>query len=144
FARFGETWRAMPAAWGSLYRASVTRIDLFRQHVGLDVQAIFPAAPEMGPGYDEWTWDAFLLAAERCFKAGYPFGLQISSCGEANQWINAMFRSFGAELVDQEGNIIVRSDATREALDYGQRIAEFLPPDVYTWNDTSNNRAIVS
>ena len=38
----------------------------------------------------------------------------------------------------------MRSDAMREALDYLKRLAPFLPGDVYTWNNASNNRALIS
>jgi len=144
YAKLEGSWRAVPAGWESLFRACVTRIDLFRQHVGLDVVAMCPAAAEMGPGYAQWTWDAFLLAAEKCFKAGYPFGLQISNCQDANAWIDALLRGFGASLFDAKGNVTVRSDAMREALDCGRRIARVLPPDVYTWNNASDNRAMIS
>jgi hypothetical protein len=41
-----------------------------------------------------------------------------------------MFQSFGAEVVDTKGNITIRSDKVRQAIDYGQRIAAFLTPDV--------------
>jgi hypothetical protein len=64
-------------------------------------------------------YDAKLVAAERCAKAGYPFGLPISNCGGANAWVGVMFDSFGAELVDAEGNITVRSDEVRQALRLG-------------------------
>jgi hypothetical protein len=144
FARLDGTWRAVPTSWQSLYWPSETRIDLLRQQVGLDVLATFPVASEMGPGYEQWTWDAFLLAAEKCFRAGYAFGLPISNCTDANGWIDPLFRSYGAELVDAAGNIIVRSDPTREVLDYSRRLAQFLPPDVYTYNNASNNRALIS
>jgi hypothetical protein len=98
----------------------------------------------MGPGYDQWTWDTFLVVAEKCAKAGVPFGLPISNCPDANAWIVALFASFGAELVDAKGNVVVRSDAMREALNYLKQLGRFLPPDVYTWNDASNNRALIS
>src|SRR5262249_3823177 len=113
-------------------------------HDGLDLRSTFPAAPQMGPGYDQWTWDAFLIAAERCFKAGAPFGLPISNCGDANAWIHALFRGFGAQLVDAEGGVTVKSNATREALDSLKRLAPSLPPEAYSWNDASNTRALIA
>jgi ABC-type glycerol-3-phosphate transport system substrate-binding protein len=112
--------------------------------VGLDVRETFPAADTMGPAYDQWTWDAFVVAAEKCFKAGVPFGLPISNCPDANAWIAALLACFGAELVDAKGNVVVQSNAVREALDYLKQLGRFLPPDVYTWNDASNNRALIS
>ncbi len=98
----------------------------------------------MVPHYDQWNWNAFLIAAEKCFKAGVPFGLPISNCADANAWINSLFLSFGAKLVDASGNVTVRSEGVREALDYMQRLAPFLPSDVYAWTSASNNRALIS
>ena len=112
-AKIAGTWRATPTSLGSLNWPTESRIDLFRDLVGLDVPEIFPTADTMGPGYDQWTWDAFLGAAEKCFKAGVPFGLPISNCTDANAWLAALFASFGAELVDAKGNVVVRSDAMR-------------------------------
>jgi ABC-type glycerol-3-phosphate transport system substrate-binding protein len=138
------SYRAVPTYWLNLSHACCTRIDLFRQYVGMDVQTIFPASGQMGPGYERWTWDAFLAAAEKCAKAGHPFGLPISNCADANNWVGAMFQSFGAELVDARGNITIRSEKVRQAIDYGQRIAAFLTPDVYGWDNASNNKALIT
>jgi hypothetical protein len=139
--KIAGTWRAVPTSIGSVFWCSESRIDMFAQFDGLDIRATFPVASQMGPGYDQWTWDAFLVAAEKCFKAGAPFGLPISNCGDANAWIDALFRGFGAQVVDAKGNVTVKSDEVRDALDYLKRLAPFLPPEVYTWNDASNNRA---
>jgi ABC-type glycerol-3-phosphate transport system substrate-binding protein len=84
------------------------------------------------------------MAAEKCFKAGVPFELPISNCAGANAWINALFLGFGAKLVDASGNVTVRSDGVREALDYMQQLAPFLPSEVYAWTSASNNRALIS
>jgi ABC-type glycerol-3-phosphate transport system substrate-binding protein len=108
------------------------------------VAKTFPAADAMGPGYEQWTWDAFLAAARKCFEAGVPFGLPISNCTDANAWLATLFASFGAQFVDAKGDITVRSDAMREALDYLKRLGPFLPADTYTWNNGSNNRVLIS
>ena len=56
--RIDGTWRAVPATAGNLYLPSAARIDLFKQHVGLDVQAMYPAADRLGPEAANWTWDS--------------------------------------------------------------------------------------
>jgi ABC-type glycerol-3-phosphate transport system substrate-binding protein len=63
---------------------------------------------------------------------------------DAVDWVGTLFHSFGAELVDAEGNVTVRSDAVRQVLDYARRLMPFLPGDVYSWDDASNNRALIS
>jgi ABC-type glycerol-3-phosphate transport system substrate-binding protein len=125
-------WIGVPTYKGSNLYPCVGRVDLFDRLVGLDLRRTFPAANDMGPGYDEWTWDAFLLAAERCHHAGVPFGLPISVCEDAVGWLNPVFLAFGAALLDAEGRTAVDSDATRTALDYLRRLAAFLPDSVYS------------
>ena len=56
----------------------------------------------------------------------------------------AFFQSFGAELVDAKGNITVKTDAVRQALEYYKKLAQFLPPDAPAWDDASNNKWLVS
>lgn len=143
-AKSDGTYRAMPTFVGSQNKPCCARIDLFRQHVGMDLPAIFPAAASMGPGYDAWTWNAFLAAAEKCHKAGFPFGMPMGQFTDAVDWVGAVFRSHGAELVDAKGNITVRSDQVRQVLEWFKKICAFLPDDIYSWDDASNNRALIS
>jgi ABC-type glycerol-3-phosphate transport system substrate-binding protein len=138
------SYRGMPAISGSQYKPACSRIDTFKSQVGMDLTAVFPAAPQMGPGYDQWTWDSFLAAAEKCSKGGQPFGLPLGQYTDAVDWVGALFRGFGAQLVDEKGNVTVKSDNTRQVLDYAKRLAAFLPGDVYSWDDASNNRALIS
>src|ERR1700730_9134179 len=67
-------WIAPPALCNKLTLPSVGRLDIFKEAVGLDLTQMYPAG---GTGNkeltDRWTWDFFLTAAEKCFKAGHPF-----------------------------------------------------------------------
>jgi hypothetical protein len=138
------SYRGVPAERTSVAYSSDSRIDLFKKYVGMDLQAVFPVATEMGQGYDAWTWNSFLVAAEKCANAGYPFGLTMAGVPDGVSWLGALFRGFGAELVDAEGTITARSDNVRKVLDYARRLMRFVPPDVYSWDDASNNRALIS
>ena len=72
--------------------------------------------------------------------------------GEAEDWgfsvmfdsMGALFGSYGAELVDAKGNITVNSDAVKQVLEYMKKLVPFLPPDVFAWDDASNNKWLVS
>ena len=73
-------WIAVPATAGSQMKGPCARIDLFKQHVGLDLTKMYPAgAPPDKALTDKWTWDTFLVAAEKCFKAGFPFGIGVGA-----------------------------------------------------------------
>jgi len=113
-----------------------------KEYAGIDVQELYPAGKP--PNDAAWTWDAFLTAAEKCQKAGHAFGLPLGVTTDTNQWIGALFLAFGADLMDAKGNITVKTDAVKQVLEYGKRIAGFCPPDALAWDDASNNKALIS
>jgi ABC-type glycerol-3-phosphate transport system substrate-binding protein len=135
-------WVVVPATAGSQMKGPCSRIDLLKQHAGIDVQAMYPAGAP--PKADDWTTDAFLKAAEACHKAGFPFGIGMGQTSDSVDTAGAFFQSFGATLVDEKGNVTVKSDATRQVLDFYKKLAQFLPPDVSAWDDASNNKWLVS
>ena len=55
-----------------------------------------------------------------------------------------LFRAFDAPLVDREGNIQVGSDKMRQLLEYAQKLVKLLPADAVSFDDASNNRALIS
>ncbi len=143
-AKSKGSWRAVPTATMSKHMSSFARLDYFRDKCGLDVTAMYPARDEHTALSDQWDWDHFLVYAEKCQKFGKPFGLAVSNNGDAVDWVGSLFAAYGAELVDAQGDIKVKSDQVRQVLDYAARLAKFLPPGVYGWDGTSNNRAIIS
>ena len=135
-------WLAVPATVGSQIKGPCSRIDLMKQLAGIDVQAMYPAGAP--PKADAWTFDTFLKAAEACHKGGHPFGIGVGTTGDNVDTAGAIFNGFGAMLVDAKGNITVKSDPVREALDYYRRLMAFLPSDVPSWDDASNNKFLIS
>ncbi|GAA0586372.1 extracellular solute-binding protein [Craurococcus roseus] len=137
-------WRAVPATSGTQYKGSAARMDLMRQHAGIDVQAMYPAEPRLGPDADQWTWETFLTAARKCNAAGVPFALPAGTFTDATDWIGAMFRCFGADLVDARGNITVRgNDRVGQILDYAARLFQHIPNEMFAADDATNNRALI-
>jgi ABC-type glycerol-3-phosphate transport system substrate-binding protein len=141
-ARSEGYWSVVPATFGSQIKGPCSRIDLMKQHAGLDVVAMYP--PGSAPQADHWTLNTFLKAAEACHKAGYTFGIGLGTTSDSVDTAGAFFHAFGAELVDAKGNINVRSERVREALDYCKRLAAFYPPDAPAWDDASNNKWLIS
>jgi ABC-type glycerol-3-phosphate transport system substrate-binding protein len=140
--RANNHWLAVPATIGSQIKGPCSRIDLMKQHAGIDVQALYPAGSP--PKADSWTTDAYLKAAEACHKAGFPFGIGLGVTSDSVDTAGAFFQAFGGDLVDAKGNIQVKTDAVRKALDYCKRVAAFYPPDAPAWDDASNNKWLVS
>ena len=135
-------WVAVPATVGSQIKGPCSRIDLMKEHAGIDVQAMYPAGSP--PKADNWTFDTFLKAAEACNKAGHAFGIGLGTTADNVDTAGAIFHGFGAMLVDAKGNVTVKSDAVRQALDYYKRLMAHLPSDVPSWDDASNNKWLVS
>jgi ABC-type glycerol-3-phosphate transport system substrate-binding protein len=138
-------WLGVPATPGSQMKPPCARIDLFKRYAGLDLRKMYPGAghPDQRLA-NNWTWDTFLTAAEKCFKAGFPFGLGLGQTSDSMDWTGALFAAYGAELVDAKGNITVKSDAIRQVLEYAQRLVKVLPPDVFAWDDASNNKWLIA
>jgi ABC-type glycerol-3-phosphate transport system substrate-binding protein len=141
-ARSGGHWIAVPAAVGSQIKGPCSRIDLMKKYAGIDVQAMYPAGSP--PKADAWTLDAMLKAAEACHKAGYPFGIGLGVTEDNVDTAGAIFQSFGADLVDAKGNVSVKSDAVRQALEYYKKLAQWLPPDAPAWDNASNNKYLIA
>lgn len=141
----GGHWIAVPATAGSQMKGPCARIDLFRKHAGLDLTKMYPASgvPDKGLA-DKWTWDTLLMAAEKLYKAGVPIGIGMGPTSDSVDSVGAIFAAHGALLVDAKGAITVDSDATRVALEYCRRLAQFLPPDVFAWDDAANNKWLLS
>src|SRR4249920_3805921 len=135
-------WLGVPACVGSQIKGPCSRIDLMKKHAGIDVQAMYPAGAE--PKADNWNLETFLKAAEACHKGGVPFGIGLGETTDNVDTAGAIFLSFGAQLVDAKGNLTVKTDAVRQALDYYKKLISFLPPDVAAWDDASNNKWLVS
>jgi ABC-type glycerol-3-phosphate transport system substrate-binding protein len=135
-------WLGVPATVGSQIKGPCSRIDLMKDLAGIDVQAMYPAgAPAKA---DAWTFDTFLKAAEACHKGGHAFGIGLGTTSDNVDTAGMIFHGFGAMLVDAKGNMTVKSDAVRQSLDYYKRLMAFLPSDVPSWDDASNNKWLVS
>jgi ABC-type glycerol-3-phosphate transport system substrate-binding protein len=141
-AKANGRWIAVPATVGSQIKGPCSRIDMMKQHAGIDVQAMYPAG--QAPKADNWTLETFMKAAEACHKAGVAFGIGLGTTSDSVDTAGAIFQSFGAELVDKDGKITVKSDAVRQALDYYARLSKFFPPDAPAWDDGSNNRWLIA
>jgi ABC-type glycerol-3-phosphate transport system substrate-binding protein len=135
-------WLAVPATVGSQIKGPCSRIDLMKQYAGIDVQAMYPAGSP--PKAESWTLDAFLKAAEACHRAGFAFGIGLGTTEDSVDTVGALFHSFGAMLVDAKGNVTVKSDPVRQALDYYTRLARFFPTDAPAWDNASNNKWLIS
>jgi ABC-type glycerol-3-phosphate transport system substrate-binding protein len=135
-------WLAVPATSGSQIKGPCSRIDLLKKHAGIDIQAMYPVG--QAPKADAWNLDNFVKAAEACQKGGNPFGMGLGTTSDSVDTAGALFHAFGAQLVNAKGDIVVKNDQVRQVLDYYKKLMQFLPADVPSWDDASNNKFLVS
>ncbi len=138
----GDKWLAVPGCIGSQIKGPCSRIDLMKKYANIDVQEMYPAGAP--PKADNWTLETFLKAAEACHKGGYPFGIGLGVTSDSVDTAGAIFQAYGAQLVDAKGNLTVKTDAVRQALEFYKKLIPLLPTGVAAWDDANNNKALVS
>ncbi len=143
-AKIKGRWMAVPCGPGSAPLTVCARMSMMKKFAGLDVQAMYPAHEVTPPEAPDWTYEAMLKAAEACHKGGFPFGLGCGATTDSVQTWGNTFGAFGADLVDGEGKITVESDNVHAVLEYAKKMIPFLPPDTVSYDDASNNRALIS
>lgn len=144
-AKKKQGWVAVPTSSGTQTKPPCARISWFKKQ-GLDLQAMYPAAPGKTALQDQWTWDALVKYAELAKKDNMTFALGMggSTNTDATDMHGALFRAFGASLIDSEGTIQLQSDNVRQVLEYAQRVTKFYPDDAVSFDDASNNRGLIS
>ena len=145
-AKIKGAWRGVPAASGSQVKPCCSRLDLYKEHAGIDLREVFPPDETKWDSakVDSWNWDAYLASAEKLFKAGYPVGLPMGQTSDSVDWVGALFDAHGVVMVDAKDNIKINSDETRAVLEYAKKLMAVIPPDVYAWDDAGNNRWLIS
>lgn len=138
-------WRALATCVGSQSYPMASRLDYYRDLAGVDLQELFPAGPrDQERVRREWTWANFLEIAKQLHAGGHPFGDPIGQTSDSQDWLGPLFLSFGSMMVDEDGNITVDSDETRAALAFMEELVQYMPDDVYAWDDAGNNRWLIS
>ena len=105
-AKVKEHWTAVPTSSGTQTKPPCARISSFKKY-GLDVQQMYPARPGHNQMPDTWTYEALLKYAELARKDGMAFGLGLGSNNntDAIDQVGAMFKAFGANLINAEGKL---------------------------------------
>lgn len=137
-------WSAVPTSYGSQTKPSCARISLMKKYIDVDVTQMYPAHQAQNEGKN-WTWENdFIKAAEAAFKDGHAFGIGLGQTTDSVDWAGSLFASYGAVLVDKDGKPQVNSEAVNQVLEFAQKLVPLLPPDAVSYDDASNNRALIS
>jgi multiple sugar transport system substrate-binding protein len=78
-------------------------------------------------------------------KSGQPCGIGLSQDNDTTSAMHAILWSFGGSEQDENGNVTINSKQTVEALKFMRALyQESETPEVFTWDETSNNRAMLA
>jgi multiple sugar transport system substrate-binding protein len=101
-------------------------------------QAGYPNGPDT---YDELRDGAKKIRD----KLGNPCGMGLSQESDTNASLRAILWSFGGAEQDEHGNVTINSKQTVEAMKYMRALyKESETAEVFSWDPTSNNRAMLS
>jgi ABC-type glycerol-3-phosphate transport system substrate-binding protein len=137
-------WRAVPCSAGNQNKGPCGRISVLKEVAGLDVVKMYPASADATPEADNWTYDTLLKVAEACKKANMTVGVGLGTTADSVDTAGSLFAAFGAELISAKGDVNVHTDNVRQVLEYAQQLVKHLPADAVSYDDASNNRALIS
>ena len=94
-----------------------------------------------GVGMYPNTWeDVRVGGAKIKNKYGNPVGIGLSKEIDSNMALRAIMYSYGASVQDEEGNVVINSKQTLEAVKFVRALFnEAMTPEVLEWDHMSNN-----
>lgn len=92
------------------------------------------------------SWDDVRVGGAKIKKAhNVPVGIGLASEIDTNMAMRAIMYSFGSSVQDAEGNVVLNSKETLEAVKYVKALyEECMTDEVFTWDASSNNRFMIS
>ena len=91
------------------------------------------------------TWDDVRRAGTALKAQGHPLGLGISTDLDSNFTLNTLLHCYGASIQDEDGNVVINSAATIEAVKVCAEIYRTgMADEVFAWDAASNNRLLAS
>jgi multiple sugar transport system substrate-binding protein len=101
---------------------------------------------EVGETYtDKTTWWDLLRMGRKLKQAGHPLGITIAQTPDANDNLIPMMWAFKAYMFDKDGNISFKKKEIVDVLKFGGELfRDTMTDEVLGWDDSSNNRFIIS
>jgi multiple sugar transport system substrate-binding protein len=92
------------------------------------------------------TWDEVRTAGAQIKKQlGNPVGIGLAQEIDTAMAMRTIMYSWGAHEQDDAGNLTLKSKQTLDAIKFVKALfEETMTPEVFTWDASSNNRAVVS
>jgi multiple sugar transport system substrate-binding protein len=127
-AQTGAGWRGVPWFWVAF--PATYNMAHFRK-AGLE----YPK-----------SWDELSKHGKILKKQGNPVGIPISHCGDANTTFWSVFWCYGGKVLEADGKTpAINSEKTAQVLEwYKELYRDAMDPEVLSWDDSGNNRFILS
>jgi multiple sugar transport system substrate-binding protein len=92
------------------------------------------------------TWDNVRLGGAKLKAKGHPVGISLGRSNDPNTTWRGVLWSYGGAVQDAEGKkVVLNSKETIEAVKFVTALyKEAMTSEVLSWNDSSNNRYLVS
>jgi multiple sugar transport system substrate-binding protein len=92
------------------------------------------------------SWDTILDGGRKIrMKHNIPVGLGLAQELDTSMALRTIMYSFGAHEQDAQGNLTINSKNTVEAIRFMKALfQEAMTPEVFTWDASSNNRAMLA
>ncbi|HEA66394.1 MAG TPA: extracellular solute-binding protein [Desulfobacterales bacterium] len=92
------------------------------------------------------TWDDVRIGGAKIKKKhNIPVGIGLASEIDTNMALRAIMYSFGSSVHDEQGNVVLNSKETLEAIKFVKALfEEAMTPEVFTWDASANNRFMIS
>jgi multiple sugar transport system substrate-binding protein len=99
-----------------------------------------------GVGMTPNTWDDVRVGGAKIKKKfGNPVGIGLASEIDTNMAMRAIMYSFGSSVQDEEGNVVLNSKETLEAVKFVKALyQETMTDEVFAWDASANNRFMIS
>lgn len=101
---------------------------------------------EVGMAGGPKTWDDVRIkGAEIKKKRNVPVGIGLANEIDTGMAMRTIMYAFGAHEQDAQGNLTLNSKQTLEAIKFVKALfTETMTPEVFTWDASSNNRAMIA
>jgi len=92
------------------------------------------------------SWDDLRIGGAKLKKKGHPIGIGLGHSVDPNTSYNGLLWSFGASIADETGTrVVLKSKEALEAVKYMKALySEAMTNEVFSWDDSSNNRFLLS
>jgi multiple sugar transport system substrate-binding protein len=92
------------------------------------------------------TWDDIRVGGRKIKQQfGNPVGIGLSQELDTSMAMRAIMYSFGSSEQDRDGNVVINSKQTLEAVKFVKALyEEAMTDEVFSWDPSSNNRAMLA